>query len=505
MIEEVNTVSIEKLNDLRNDIKTVTQQIISLINQRMEIAKQIGEIKSELRLGIVDEKVEQEIKNYILRSTCSKGLDHEFLGRIINMLINESVTIQNYENNKKKPLTNPNKIVDNSLSMNNKSMYHDNNSDIIKIRTHMDVFNKAKQLDSIGKKIIHMEVGEPDFLPPPQVKEELMSVYDKGRYHYTGTAGILELRKKLSAYLTSISENKLDHIYPENIITTVGGRFAIFCTFSALLRPGDEVIIIEPAWPAYKDCASYLGAKTKIISTNLEGKWVPDISVIENLINVNTKIICLNYPNNPTGKILNDENLKSIIQIAEKNNIHILSDEVYCNFAYGKFSSILKYASENSIMIGSFSKTFSMTGFRVGFAYSINKDLIDKLIKIQSMTLTSVSEPMQYCALAALSFNPIEYTQIMKKRVNFVCSKLSSMPFEFVYPDGAMYVYAKINEELAIDDLTLIEKLLQRGVAVAPGSGFGDNYTNYIRISTCIDEEKLNKGLDVINQTVNSL
>jgi aspartate aminotransferase len=505
MSKEVNTVSIEKLNDLRNNIKTVTQQIISLINQRMEIAKQIGEIKSELRLGVVDDKVEQEIKNYILHSACSKGLDHEFLGRIINMLINESVTIQNYESNKKKPLTNPTKIVENSLSVNNKSMSDDNSSGIIKIRTHMDVFNKAKQLDSLGKKIIHMEVGEPDFLPPPQVKQELMSIYDKGRYHYTGTAGILELRKKVSAYLTSISENKLDHIYPENIITTVGGRFAIFCTFSAILRPGDEVIIIEPAWPAYKDCASYLGAKPKIITTNLEGKWVPDISAIENLINVNTKIICLNYPNNPTGKILNDENLKSIIQIAEKNNIHILSDEVYCNFAFGKFSSILKYAFENSIMIGSFSKTFSMTGFRVGFAYSKNKNLIDKLIKIQSMTLTSVSEPMQYCALAALSFNPTEYTQIMKKRVNFVCSKLSSMPFEFVYPDGAMYVYAKINEELAIDDLTLTEKLLQRGVAVAPGSGFGDNYTNYIRISTCIDEEKLNKGLDIINQAVKSL
>ena len=223
------------------------------------------------------------------------------------------------------------------------------------------------------------------------------------------------------------------------------------------------------------------------------------------MINVNTKIICLNYPNNPTGKILNQENLKSIIQIAEKNKIYILSDEVYCNFAYEKFSSILKFGFENSIMIGSFSKTFSMTGFRVGFAYSINKSLIDKLIKIQSLTLTSVSEPMQYCALAALSFNPTEYTQIMNKRVNFVCSHLKNMPFEFDYPDGAMYVYAKINEELAIDDLTLIEKLLQSGVAVAPGSGFGDSYTNYIRISTCIDEEKLSNGLDIINQTVNSL
>ena len=505
MTEEANTVSIEKLNDLRNEIKTVTQQIISLINQRMEIAKQIGEIKSELRLGVVDDRVEQEIKKYILDNACSKGLDHEFLGRIVNMLIKESVTIQNHESNKKKLLTKPNKMVENSLLVANNSMPDNNDSGIIKIRTHMDVFNKAKQLDSLGKKIIHMEVGEPDFLPPPQVKEELMSIYDKGRYHYTGTAGIIELRKKLSAYLTTISENASDPIYAENIITTVGGRFAIFCTFSAILRPGDEVIIIEPAWPAYKDCANYLGAKTKIITTSLEGKWVPDISVIESLINVNTKIICLNYPNNPTGKILNQENLKSIIQIAEKNNIYILSDEVYCNFAYEKFSSILKYGFENSIMIGSFSKTFSMTGFRVGFAYSINKSLIDKMIKIQSLTLTSVPEPMQYCALAALSFNPTEYTQIMNKRVNFVCSHLKNMPFEFDYPDGAMYVYAKINEELAIDDLTLIEKLLQSGVAVAPGSGFGDSYTNYIRISTCIDEEKLSNGLDIINQTVNSL
>src|ERR671920_1413206 len=114
MTEDVNTVSFEKLNDLRNDIKTVTKQIISLINQRMEIAKQIGEIKDELRLGIVDDKVEQEIKNYIFHSTCSKGLDHEFLGRIMNMLINESVTVQNYKSNKKNPLKNPNKIVENS-------------------------------------------------------------------------------------------------------------------------------------------------------------------------------------------------------------------------------------------------------------------------------------------------------------------------------------------------------------------------------------------------------
>ncbi|MGN6559329.1 MAG: pyridoxal phosphate-dependent aminotransferase, partial [Candidatus Nitrosocosmicus sp.] len=185
--------------------------------------------------------------------------------------------------------------------------------------------------------------------------------------------------------------------------------------------------------------------------------------------------------------------------------LFILSDEVYCNYTFKRFSSILKFSYNNSIMIGSFSKTYSMTGFRVGFASSLNKDIINKLIKIQSLSLTSVAEPMQLCALAALSFNPLEFNQIIKKRIDLVCSRLKSMPFEFYYPDGAMYVYAKINEDLDIDDLTLIENLLQRGVAVAPGSGFGESYKNYIRISTCIDEEKLNRGLDILEQMVNPL
>ncbi len=504
----------EKLDSLRNDMKIVTQNIISLINQRMEIAKKIGEIKSELQLRVVDDKVEQEIKNYILHNSNNKELDPEFLGRIINMLIKESVSIQNNEKNKMKLLSNNtnnnnnnnnNKIIPVRPSVADNNANYENAISNIKIKTHMDVFNKAKQLDSLGKKIIHMEVGEPDFLPPPQVKVELMSIYDKHRYHYTETAGIFDLRNKLSAYLTQLSESKANKINPKNIITTVGGRFAIFCTFCSVLHPGDEVMIIEPAWPAYKDCANYLGVKAKVIETSLEHKWEPDISAIEDSINANTKIICLNYPNNPTGKILDKKKLQSIVQIAERNNLYILSDEVYCNFAFKKFSSILNTPSENSIMVGSFSKTYSMTGFRVGFAYSENKNLIDKLIKIQSLTLTSVSEPMQLCALAALSHNPSEYSQTMKKRIEFVCTRLKKMPFEFFYPDGAMYVYAKINEELAIDDLTLIEKLLQKGVAVAPGSGFGDNYKNYIRISTCIDEDRLDKGLNIIDQTVNSL
>ena len=503
-------MSIEKLDSLRYSMKITTQQIISLINERMEIAKKIGQIKQELNLDIIDDKIEQEIKSYILKESDKKGLDPEFAGRMINLLINESINIQKSGINRKIQSNNPNKFNNNLIYKEiEKKNQPSSSEDIfsnIKIKTHMDVFNKAKQLDSLGQKIIHMEVGEPDFSPPNQVKEELRAIYDKHKYHYTETAGINSLRKRLAIYLTSIQDNKTEsQIYPENIIATVGGRFAIFCTFSSILKPGDEIIVVEPAWPAYKDIANYLGVKTKIIRTNLDEKWEPDISVIENSVNVNTKIICLNYPNNPTGKILNEEKLQCIVELAKKNNLLILSDEVYCNFAYKKFTSILKFQYEKSIMIGSFSKTYSMTGFRVGFAYSLDRNLINKITKIQSLSLTSVAEPMQYCALAALSYNPIEYTNIMKKRIDFVCSKLNSLPFEFIYPDGAMYVFAKINENLAIDDLTLIEKLLQKGVAIAPGSGFGETYKNYIRISTCIDEEKLSEGIDIINQMVTSL
>ncbi len=255
-------MTIEKLDGLRNDMKIVTQNIISLINQRMEIAKKIGEIKSELQLRVVDDKAEQEIKNYILHNSSNKELDPEFLGRIINMLIKESVSIQNNEKNKMRQLSNndnnnnKSKRVTPSVADNNAN--YENAITNIKIKTHMDVFNKAKQLDSLGKNIIHMEVGEPDFLPPPQVEVELMSIYGKHRYHYTETAGIFDLRNKLSVYLTQLSGSKANKINPKNIVTTVGGRFAIFCTFCSVLHPGDEVIIIEPAWPAYKDCASYL-------------------------------------------------------------------------------------------------------------------------------------------------------------------------------------------------------------------------------------------------------
>jgi aspartate aminotransferase len=456
-----------------------------------------------------------EIKSHVLSNSKNISLDPDFTGRVVNLLITEAVRIQNVERQKKLKASESVKVRRYESQPHDQELHkpsinassNSNQTARLQIKSHLDVFNIAKVLEAQGKSIIHMEVGEPDFPPPKEVRNELKKIYDKGKYHYTQTAGITDLRARLSRYLASFliekTTNKNNHpINPQNIIITPGGRFGIFGTFSSLLRPGDEIIVIEPAWPACHDCANYLGVKTRIIKSNLENNWEPNVKEIESQININTKIICINYPNNPTGKILSKNTLQEIVSLASKSNLYLLSDEVYSNYAYKPFQSIINFGYDKAILVSSFSKTFAMTGFRVGFTYSSDNNIIEKLTRIQGLALTSVAEPMQCCALLALDSDPQQYRLIMKDRIGIVCEGLKTLPFEYVEPDGAMYVFARIRNDIKVTDLKLVESLLENGVAVAPGSGFGSSYTNFIRISTCIEAEKIKRGLEVIAKTV---
>ncbi len=168
-----------------------------------------------------------------------------------------------------------------------------------------------------------------------------------------------------------------------------------------------------------------------------------------------------------------------------------------------KYNSINEYNYDKSIMIGSFSKRYAMTGFRVGYGVA-SKEIISKMVKVQSIGVTSVAEPMQQAALAALEDNnskaPIENAKLMKKRLDFVSAKLKQVSLRFVEPDGAMYVYPELQG--ADEDIPLIEKLLDKGVAIAPGSGFGDSYRRFVRISACQPEEILEKGLDIMASVI---
>lgn len=451
-----------KLEKLRDDMRIVTADIIKLVQKRMSIASEIGNIKDNLMMKIEDISVEQDIARYVHELGTQFGLNKEFIGKLLNLLLLESINIQKAKTSKKEAKLD-----------------------------HMAMFLKAKQLESEGKKIIHLEVGEPDYLPPVNVKNELLKTFEKKRIHYTQTNGVPTLRK-LIAQERSVKE--------ENVIITPGARFAVFSAMVSNLSIGDELIISEPAWPAYRDCANFIGVKVKAIRTNIEQKWDLDLDQLERLITSNTKMIVLNSPNNPTGKIIREREIDDILKLARKNDIFVLSDEVYSMYSYIPYKSILDFGYDKSIMVSSFSKSHAMTGFRVGYAIS-SKDVIDRISKIQAIAITSVAEPMQYAAIAAMNSNVTKNMTLIKKRLDFIKSELENLPCEFVNPDGGMYYFVRFNN--SVDVNKIIFNLLNEGVAVAPGIGFGETYFDFIRISACQPTKLLNDGLKILKKVTN--
>ena len=451
-----------KLEKLRDDMRIVTADIIKLVQKRMGIASEIGNIKDNLMMKIEDISVEQDIARYVHELGTQFGLNNEFIGKLLNLLLLESINIQKAKTSKKEAKLD-----------------------------HMAMFLKAKQLESEGKKIIHLEVGEPDYLPPVNVKNELLKTFEKKTIHYTQTNGVPTLRK-LIAQERSVKE--------ENVIITPGARFAVFSAMVSNLSIGDELIISEPAWPAYRDCANFIGVKVKAIRTNVEQKWDLDLDQLEQLITSNTKMIVLNSPNNPTGKIIREREIDDILKLARKNDIFVLSDEVYSMYSYIPYKSILDFGYDKSIMVSSFSKSHAMTGFRVGYAIS-SKDIIDRISKIQAIAITSVAEPMQYAAIAAMNSNVTKNMTLMKKRLDFIKSELENLPCEFVNPDGGMYYFVRFNNSTDVNKI--IFNLLNEGVAVAPGIGFGETYFDFIRISACQPTKLLNDGLKILKKVTN--
>ena len=451
-----------KLEKLRDEMRIVTADIIKLVQKRMSIASEIGNIKDNLMMKIEDISVEQDIARNVNELGTQIGLNNEFIGKLLNLLLLESINIQKAKTSKKEAKLD-----------------------------HMAMFLKAKQLESEGKKIIHLEVGEPDYLPPVNVKNELLKTFEKKRIHYTQTNGVPMLRKLITQE-RSVKE--------ENVIITPGARFAVFSAMVSNLSIGDELIISEPAWPAYRDCANFIGVKVKAVRTNVEQKWELDLDQLEQLITSNTKMIVLNSPNNPTGKIIREREIDEILKLARKNDIFVLSDEVYSMYSYIPYKSILDFGYDKSIMVSSFSKSHAMTGFRVGYAIS-SKDIIDRISKIQAIAITSVAEPMQYAAIAAMNSNVTKNITLMKKRLDFIKRELENLPCEFINPDGGMYYFVRFNN--SIDVNKIISNLLNEGVAVAPGIGFGETYFDFIRISACQPTKLLNDGLKILKKVTN--
>ena len=445
-----------ELDKLRKKINDLTIEMLSLLKERTDIAQEIGRIKNEQGKSITDESREEELRE-LIKTNCKKiGFNENTALKFLNFLINESVKVQSSETN-----------------------------------THLAIFLKAKELEQEGKKIIHLEVGEPDFEPPISVKDSLSQVYEKGFGKYGPAKGIPEFRKKLADFVNKNFDAKINS---KNVMVTPGARFGVYLSITSLLEPGDEIIIIEPSWPAYRQCAINAGAKIRIVKTTLENKWEPNLDEIKSCVNDNTKMIILNYPNNPTGKILSKKLLDSIMAVVKENNLYVLSDEIYSNYSNEEWKSVLSYNYERSIITQSFSKSHSMTGYRIGYLVS-NETIINKLTKLQALSLTNVSEPIQFTAMNSLDDDVSYNGKIMKQRLSKLEEICNEMKLEFVHPDGAMYIFARTKDAINTSDLT--EELLKYGLAIAPGIGFGD-YNEFFRVSACLDEKTLIQGMDIL-------
>ncbi len=349
-----------------------------------------------------------------------------------------------------------------------------------------EINEKALKLESQGKKIIRLNIGDPDMATPSEIIEAAYAAMKAGKTKYSSSYGETKLREKLA---------QVHGVSADNVVITPGSKWGIFATLYLLMKGGGNIIIPTPYWTAYDLMAKSLGAQTKLLRTELEDDWNVDLNKLENMIDKDTRMIILNNPNNPTSKVMDAKVLDGIVEIANKKGVTILSDEVYGTISFVKTKSILEYG-ENHILSNGFSKTFTMTGWRIGYIIA-NKTLIDNITKLNQITINNVPVFIQEAALKGLELQKQLASKIKneyQERAKMACKILSKDGLEFTKPDAPFYVFPK-HRGLDSEKFTL--DLLDKGVAVAPGTAFGD-YREHFRISLTAPHDELKTGLNKI-------
>lgn len=375
----------------------------------------------------------------------------------------------------------------------------------------MKVAADAEKLRAQGVDVVDFGAGEPDFPTPDNIKQAAIRAIEQNFTKYTGAGGTAELKQ---AVCERHAKDFGTDYKPAECIISVGGKHVIFNLTQALVNPGDEVIIPVPYWVTYKDVVNYAGGKCVFVETDEANGFTLTAAMIEPYLSPRTRMILINSPSNPSGAVLDREEFEKIYHLTSRRGIYLLTDECYCHFLYeGKPFSIASMpgAKETVLVAGTLSKTYAMTGWRIGFGL-VPQPVAGAMLKLQSHSTSNPTSISQKAAVEALR-GPQESVQIMlaeyRKRRDFVVQRLRQIPgVACADPKGAFYAYPNIGAALGKkgiqNTLQFSEKLLAEAhVAVVPGEAFGTN--RHVRISYATSMHELERGLERIHRFIAEL
>lgn len=366
-------------------------------------------------------------------------------------------------------------------------------------------FSIAEEMDNV----ISLGVGEPDFKTPWHIRDTAIEYLNQGKTRYTANAGLIELRHEIADFYKR--KYNVEYDGKSEVLVTVGGSEGIDMAIRTIISPGDEVLVIEPSFVCYSPLVSMAGGKVVTVTTKAENKFKLTPEELESAITSKTKLLVFPYPNNPTGGIMRREDIEKITDIIIKNNIFVLSDEIYSELTYGneKHCSIasIEGMKERTIVINGFSKTYSMTGWRLGYALA-PAPITEQMTKLHQFAIMSAPTNSQYSAIEALRNGDKDIEKMREDydmRRKFTVNAFRKIGLDCFEPEGAFYVFPCIKSTGLTSDEFAEKLIMSKRVAVVPGTAFGECGEGFIRVSYCYSIENIKKAIDRIEEFINEM
>jgi aspartate aminotransferase len=370
-----------------------------------------------------------------------------------------------------------------------------------------EVLAKARRLEAQGKKIVHLEIGEPDFATPDNIIEAGISAMQHGYTHYTPASGILEAREAVASFVNRTLKTEVE---PAEVVLVPGSKNVLLFTLLACIEPGDEVILPDPGYPAYASQVNFIGGVPRPVTLREESGFRMDLDELASLVTPKTRMLIVNTPQNPTGGVLTAEDVTFVCDLAHKHDLLVVSDEIYSQLVYGfHHVSPLSHPGmrERTVLMDGLSKSYAMTGWRLGYAVA-PKALAAKLDTLMINSSSCAAAFTQMAAIEALSAPESEQAvarmvKVFEQRRNLVVDRINAIPgMRCARPQGSFYAFPNI-EGTGFNEQELADRLLsEAGVAVLPGTAFGDAGKGFIRLAYTQSEEELKLGLDRIGDFI---